>query len=107
MKIEQVPPWLRRALRTWLQAFLGSLLLSLTGLPAGMIPAAEWWVQALRIALFAAAVATLTSAVSALQNAGEDSGRLPPLLKSPAEQRAVQSDSLTAKAQVEAKRRRE
>lgn len=107
-KIEQVPSWLRRALRTWLQAFLGSLLLALTGLPAGVIPDADWMVQALRLALFSAATATLTAAVSALQNAGEDSGRLPPLLKSPAEQSAVRTDIARAKvasAASEARRR--
>jgi hypothetical protein len=91
MSVEQIPSWLRRGLRTWLQAFVGSVLISLTALPTGVMPDTGWLEQALRIALLSAATATLSAAVSMLQNGAEDSGKIPSLLKTPAEQAAARA----------------
>jgi hypothetical protein len=89
VSVEHIPSWLRRGLRTWLQAFLGSILVSLTTLPTGVLPDTDWATQALRIALFSAATATLSAAVSMLQNGAEDSGKIPSLLKTTEEQAAA------------------
>jgi hypothetical protein len=82
-----LPDWLRRAIRTWLQSFLASLLATLSTVGAADLPALTtwlWWQKALAAAVFSAGMATLTAVVSALQNSAEDSGAIPALLKAPA-----------------------
>ena len=66
----------QRAARTFLQAFLASLLLNGGGLAAGTIPTAQAFWTILAGAIFAACVAVL----SWLQNSLEDSGQVPPVL---------------------------
>lgn len=104
MNGQTLPAWLRRAIRTWLQAFLASFLASLTAINPGTVPSLDWLQRTVYAALFAAGTATLASIVSALQNAGEDSGHLPPFLKTPNETAAVKADEAEVKADAEAKK---
>jgi hypothetical protein len=84
MRPSEWPDWLRRAIRTAIQVFAGVLLTALGAIAAGTFPDLEWWVATLRAAGVAAVLALATSVLTGLQNALEDSDRIPSLLKSPA-----------------------
>lgn len=73
---------LRRALRTWLQAFLGSLITSGVLSAASADGVVDW--SALKKALIAAAAGAVVALITFVQNHLEDSTAMPAILKAPA-----------------------
>ncbi len=68
---------LRRAARTFLQSFLGTLLLSFPATALGVLPSPEFFARVVTVAAFAGAVAVL----SLVQNGLEDNTKFPNMLK--------------------------
>ena len=81
MRSSEMPDWLRRTLRTFIQSFSASMLASVSLIVAGTFPELEWWQAALRGALASAALALVTSLLTAAQNGLEEKGAIPSLLK--------------------------
>lgn len=75
-----LPDPIRRALRTWLQTFLATLLPALGASATGVLPTPEGFLSVLTYAGYAASIAVLAALLSALQNAGEDRKVIPTIL---------------------------
>lgn len=73
---------IRRALRTWLQAFLGSLITSGVLSAASADGVVDW--SGVKKALIAAAAGAVVALITFVQNLLEDSTTMPALLKAPA-----------------------
>jgi hypothetical protein len=78
--MNEMPDWLRRSLRTWLQVFVATLAASLTTASLNDVAGFAWWQKALGSAALSAGVALLSAIASGLQNAAEDKGLIKPFL---------------------------